>query len=95
MKRQDQLLAHMDAYAVDRETNALLLKYLGMTSESKIVKSKLMGIDEETKALLIKLVNRIAADAISIVDAGNHFASKTVEEALQEIGRRVVALEGG
>ena len=48
MKRQDELLAHMDAYAVDRETNAMLLQYLGETlsTSSKIVKSKLLAIDK-------------------------------------------------
>lgn len=61
MKRQDQLLAHMDAYAVDRETNALLLQYLGETlsSSSKIVKSKLLAIDPTTKALLVKFRNQL------------------------------------
>lgn len=53
--RQDHLLAHMDAYAVERNTNILLLKYMGIPSgASKIAKSKLLAIDPSTKALLVK-----------------------------------------
>lgn len=61
MKRQDQLLAHMDAYAVDRETNAMLLQYEGKTlsTSSKIVKSKLLAIDPTTRALLVKFGNQL------------------------------------
>ena len=61
MKRQDQLLAHMDAYAVDRETNAMLLQYLGesLSTSSKIVKSKLLAIDPTTRALLVKFGNQL------------------------------------
>ena len=61
MKRQDQLLAHMDAYAVDKKTNAMLLQYEGETlsTSSKIVKSKLLAIDPTTKALLVKFGNQL------------------------------------
>lgn len=53
--RQDHLLAHMDAYAVEKSTNILLLKYMGISSgASKIVKSKLLAIDPSTKTLLVK-----------------------------------------
>lgn len=69
MKRQDQLLAHMDAYAVDRETNALLLQYLGETlsTSSKIVKSKLLAIDPVTKALLVKFNSQLPSSIINPV----------------------------
>lgn len=56
MKRQDLLLAHMHAYAVDRATNALLLKHIGTAGDVKIVKEKLLAIDPVTKALLVKWV---------------------------------------
>ena len=69
MKRQDQLLAHMDAYAVDKETNALLLQYLGegLSTSSKIVKSKLLAIDPTTKALLVKFSSQLPSNIIDPV----------------------------
>lgn len=59
MKRQDLLLAHMDAYAVDKETNALLLKHMGVAGQTKVVQSKLLEIDPTTKALLVRWVESI------------------------------------
>lgn len=59
MKRQDQLLAHMNAYAVDKESNALLLKHMGVAGQSKVVHTKLLEIDPTTKALLVKWVGSI------------------------------------
>ena len=52
--RQDHQLAHMDAYAVNKSDNALLLKHAGIATAAKVVKSKLLAIDENTKALLIR-----------------------------------------
>lgn len=106
MKRKDLFLAHMDAYAADKVTDALLLKYIGVSDDAKIVKSKLLTIDPVTKALLVKWVgsvpvptgaqivtilealtgnSKLKAEAIRILDAGNHYAVKNVESALQEI----------
>lgn len=73
MKRQDLLLAHMDAYAVDRATNALLLKHIGTSTDAKVVKSKLLEIDPETKALLVKWVSSVpsptGAEIVALLEA--------------------------
>ncbi|GAH60201.1 unnamed protein product, partial [marine sediment metagenome] len=73
MKRQDQLLAHMKAYAVDRASNALLLKHMGVAGESKVVKEKLLAIDPVTKALLVKWVESApvptGAEIVAVLEA--------------------------
>ncbi len=55
--RQDHQLAHIDAYAVNKSDNALLLKHAGIATAAKVVKSKLMGIDPTTKALLVRWID--------------------------------------
>jgi len=57
--RQDHQLAHMDAYAVDKADNALLLKHAGIATAAKLAKSKLMGIDPATKALLVRWIGAV------------------------------------
>lgn len=52
--RQDHQLQQIDAYALDKSDNALLLKHAGIATATKIAKSKLIGIDPDTKALLIR-----------------------------------------
>lgn len=85
-QRKDYQLAKTKTFALERDTYELLLKYAGLASEPILAKEKLIAIDPATKAILIRLANRIAADAISVEDAGNHYTSKTVEGVLQEIG---------
>jgi len=57
--RQDYQLAIMDAYALDKADNALLLKHAGLATAAKTAKSKLMGIDPTTKALLARWIGAV------------------------------------
>ncbi len=83
-RRQDLLLAHMNAYAVDPEDYAMLLKYAGIATGSRLAKEKLAAIDPETNALLIRFIEKLLAGEIQITDAGDHYISDNVEGALQE-----------
>ncbi len=57
--RQDHQLRQIDAFAVDKRDNALLLKSEGLAQNAKVVKSKLLGIDPTTKALLVRWVDAL------------------------------------
>jgi len=57
--RQDHKLAEIHAFAVDKSDNALLLKSKGLAQNTKVVKSKLIGIDPNTKALLVKWIDSL------------------------------------
>lgn len=94
-QRKDYQLAKTRTFALEKDTYELLLKYAGLASESILAKEKLIAIDSTTKALLVRFVNRIAADAISIEDAGNYYISQQLEEILQKIGSAINGLGDG
>ncbi len=57
--RQDHQLQSINAFATDKRDNALLLKSEGLAQNTKVVKSKLLGIDPDTKALLVRWVDSL------------------------------------
>ena len=71
--RQDHQLAQIDAYALDKSDNALLLKYIGAVTTPKVAKSKLMDIDSATKALLVRFIDgappMTGAQIVAILEA--------------------------
>ena len=71
--RQDHQLQQIDAYALDKSDNALLLKHAGIATLSKTAKSKLMGIDPATKALLVRWIGAVppmtGAQIVAILEA--------------------------